>query len=376
MEVIAVAGIVYGTYVAYNSYKEKEAKKNDPGLIFHANDQNGDARERKIKKRAILARLVYGMYDRFRRKPEIEYKEWWTKVHYHLVPLESVLTEDELKLFAKELEDERQNQYFGVFRRNKDSPLDEVPEWVVAIRGTEPSALADLHNDAKIVLEKLNSSTLIPLLYYVVWRLGAQHGYCNVNVTGHSLGAAAGLMVCRRLALEGGAVEGHFFNPPFATLESLARSCAHVVKRVFIEALPAEGEKLYDAAKRAGSKFFHAVADTDNTERRSKALAEFKTLAEANWSPYLYLNKHDFICREFLKHFRKATSDQDRKKWYSSVTEFSKLVLGDTETFHLFPSAHLVTIETYPIRPISAHMLWNWIDPHLSYKFNHTKLSL
>ncbi|PTQ27535.1 hypothetical protein MARPO_0194s0013 [Marchantia polymorpha] len=340
-------GIVYGAYVTYNNKKEKEAKNNDPELIFHANDQQDDARLRKIKKCAILGRLVYGMYDRFRGKPEKEYQKWWTKVHYDLLPLESVLTKDELNLYAKELQDERKNKYFGVFRRNKEKPSAEAPAWVVAIRGTEPSALVDLHNDAKIVLEKLNSSNLITILHAVVRRL-------------------AGLLVCRRLALEGCLVEGHFFNPPFTTLGSMARTCANVVKHAIIEALPAEGEKLYDAAKRAGNKVLNAVADTD---RSSKALAEFKKLAEANWTPYLYVNKHDFICCEFLSHFREAihgSVDEDRNKWYSSVAEFTKNFLGETESFHLFPSAHLVTIETHRIRPISAHMLWNWIDPHVS----------
>ncbi|BBN12723.1 hypothetical protein MPTK1_5g22390 [Marchantia polymorpha subsp. ruderalis] len=374
----AVGGLYKG-YLVYNNHKEKEAKKNDPEPVFHANDQQDDAGERKIKKRAILVRLVYGMYDRFRRKPEIEYKEWWTKVHYQLIPLDSVLTEDELRRYATELEDERKDQYFGVFQRNKDSPLAEAPECVVAIRGTELFALVDLYNDAKIVFEKLNSSNLIKILEVVVRRLVTKHGYRNVNVTGHSLGAAAGLMVCRRLALEGCLVECHFFNPPFTTLESLARSAAHVVKRVIVEALPAEGERIRDAAKRAGSKLFHAVVDhdTDNIDRRNKALAEFKTLAQANWSPYLYVNKHDFISYKFVSHFTKAIQgpvDQDRKKWYSPVTELTRKIVGDTESFHLIPLAHLVLTNTTCVRPISAHMLWNWSDPRLSYQFINAKL--
>ncbi|OAE29479.1 hypothetical protein AXG93_1028s1220 [Marchantia polymorpha subsp. ruderalis] len=407
---LLVAGIGYKAYVVYNRRKERTAKKNDPELIFHANDQQeaniasnikkkneakkndpelilhanneqDDASERKIKKRAIHGRLIYGMYDRFKDKPAKKYQKWWTKVHYDLVPLESVFTEDELHLYAKELHEERQNMYFGVFRRNKERPSAEAPDWVVAIRGTKLSAWADLQNDLGIVLETLNSSTLIALLYYVVWRLCAQHGYCNVNVTGHSLGAAAGLMVCRRLALEGCLVEGHFFNPPFTTLESLARSCAHFVERVIIDALPERVGHFYDLAKSTGKSLYHEVAgtDTENATRRKQALAEFKTLAKANWSPYLYVNKHDFICCEFLQHFTNGPVGEDPKKWYSSFTELSKKFLGEkfrreTETFHLFPSAHLVMIETHLFRPVSAHKLWNWIDPHLSYKFKHAKL--
>ncbi|BBN02840.1 hypothetical protein MPTK1_2g18580 [Marchantia polymorpha subsp. ruderalis] len=366
------AGMVYGAYKVYNNKKEKQAKKNDPQLIFPTNDQQDDARVLKIRKRVILGRLVYAMYDRFKGKPVKEYQEWWTKVHYHLVPLESVLTTDELNLYKTELKNERENKYFGVFRRNEGSPSAEAPDWVVAIRGTHIKALADLLNDYKIVVEKLHSSNMIPLLQAVVCRLGAQHGYCNVNVTGHSLGAAAGLLVCRRLALQGCLVEGHFFNPPFATLESMARTCSHVVKHA-IEAFPGKGEKLLHAGKRLGKKFLHHVV-TDaavDIERRRQALAEFKTLAEANWSPYLYVNKYDFICSKFLSHFRKAihgSVDENQKKWYSSVRR------GETESFHLFPCAHLVSIEIYQIRPISAHKLWNWMDPHVSYEFMQAKL--
>ncbi|BBN12713.1 hypothetical protein MPTK1_5g22300 [Marchantia polymorpha subsp. ruderalis] len=381
METIVVAKIVYETYRAYNDHKEKEAKKNDPGLIFHANDQKGDARVWKIKKRVIIhGRLVYGMYDRFRRKPAKKYKKWWTKVHYDLVPLESVLTEEERQLYAKELEAERQHQYFGVFQRNKDSPLAEAPEWVVAIRGTEPEASVDLYNDAKIVLETLNSSTLIPLLEYVVRRLSEQHGNCNVHVTGHSLGAAAGLLVCRKLALEGCVLEGHFFNPPFTTLESLARSAAHVVERVIKDALPERVGHFYDLVKSTAKSLYHAVADADtkNTVRREQAFDDFNKLAQANWSPYLYVNKHDFISRKFVSHFTKKIQGpvgDDREKWYSSFTEFSEKLLGETETFHLFPSAHLVLTNTTCIRPVSAHMLWNWIDPNLSFTFEDIDLN-
>ncbi|PTQ26734.1 hypothetical protein MARPO_0497s0001 [Marchantia polymorpha] len=319
-----------------------------------------DEREKKIKKRAIHVRLLYGMYDRAQDIPEAEYQEWWTQVHYQLLPMDSILTEDELNLYAPELEEERENQFFGVFLRKEERPSAEAPVWVGAIRGTNLSAraLADLQNDAKIVLERLNPSTLIPLLYYVVWRLGELHGYCNVNVTGHSLGAAAGLLVCRRLALEGCVVEGHFFNPPFITLDSLARTCAPCVRQ-------------NDAAMPAGNRVLPAVADTD---RRNRALAEFMTLD--NWSPYLYVNKHDFISREFVSHFKKAIHEtvDGNRRWYSSLTELTQRFVGETESYHPFPSAHLVTSYKHRTRPISAHMLWNWIDTHLKYDFKHFSL--
>ncbi|KAG6553353.1 hypothetical protein Mapa_005088 [Marchantia paleacea] len=265
------------------------------------------------------------MYDRFRGKSAKECQEWWTMVHYHPLPLESILTQDEIKTYARELRKERQHQYFGVFLRNKERPSSVAPDWVVAIRGTEPVALTDLHNDLKIVLEMLHTS----LLEAVIRRLGAEYGYSNVCVTGHSLGAAAGLLVCRRLALKGNHMR---------------------------------------------DKVLHAVGDAD---RRSKALAEFKALAAAKWSPYLYLNEHDLVCSEYLSHFNNTAHrsvDEDWKKWYSPVTEIYRNFLGDPETFHLIPAAVLCTIKKYPVRRVSAHMLWNWMDPNIQYEVKQTKL--
>ncbi|BFI30685.1 hypothetical protein MPTK2_3g14600 [Marchantia polymorpha subsp. ruderalis] len=342
-----------------------------------AHDHDSDATSRKFMKRYILGRLVYGMYDRFKRARK--YEEWWTEVHYDLWELDKVLTKEELNKYATAVEYEHKNKYFGVFRRNNVFPLAEFPDWVVAIRGTHLLSSTDLKNDLAIVLETLKSSKLIKILKVVVRRLGKDYKYCNVNVTGHSLGAAAGLLVCRRLALKGCLVEGHFFNPPFVALESLARTCAHAVKHARMRVFPADGEKLYERLKNAAwgasSTAFQAVVEPDG---KKKAFAEFTTLAEVNWSPYLYVNKHDLICKTFLSHFTVAmhgSIDEDRKMWYSTVTEFSKWFLGKTESFNLLPSAHLVVIETFEERPYRAHKLWNWmVDPQLPYEFKQAKL--
>ncbi|OAE19195.1 hypothetical protein AXG93_4182s1430 [Marchantia polymorpha subsp. ruderalis] len=164
MSALLGGGIVcwaYGAYVINNHYKEKEAKTNDPEQIFTANDKQDDARVRKIKKRLILGSLVYGVYDMFEGKPPIE---WWTKVHYDLLELDEVLTEDDLDRYATELQDEHKNKYLGVFRRKKESPSAEASDWVVAISGTEPLNWADLQNDLAIILETLNSKNLITIL--------------------------------------------------------------------------------------------------------------------------------------------------------------------------------------------------------------------
>ncbi|BFI33928.1 hypothetical protein MPTK2_4g90460P [Marchantia polymorpha subsp. ruderalis] len=363
---LLVLGAAAAGYYVYDKVKEQKAKENYAELISDANDQQ-DAETVRIKKRAILGRLVYGTYDRFRGAEN--YEEWWTNVHYRLVPLESVLSVDERNSYAEELQDELCNQYFGVFQRTNESlPSALAPNWVVAIRGTDLSNIEDIINDLRIFTETLHSSTLIPILEAVVRSLVAQHGYDNVNVTGHSLGAAAGLLVCRRLALEGCLVEGHFFNPPFTTLKSLLR------------VIPKEWRPMSEELCEDGKSLAMELLETDpDPYSKSKALAEFARLAKVNWSPYLYVNKYDVICNDFLSHFKKAkpgTCNYDEEKWYSSVTDLTQWVLGETESFHLFPFAHLNKIKKtkYGFRPVSAHKLWTWLNPRVAGQFKQARL--
>ncbi|BBN19847.1 protein SERAC1 [Marchantia polymorpha subsp. ruderalis] len=299
--------------------KEKDVKKNDPDLA-HVDNAEGAM---EVKKRVILGRLVYGMYD-WSRGAE-EYEEWWTKSHYDLWKLDKILTEDELNLYATEVQDQHKNKYFGVFRQKEGSPFvkdGDYPDWVVAIGGTQPESIEDLIHDFRIFVKKNNFSKLITILEVVVRRLVVQHGNCNVNVTGHSIGAAVGLVVCRGLALEGCRVEGHFFNPPLITRESP----------------PPDGN------------------------RRGKA--ELEILADIEWYPNLYVNKYDHVSSSFLSHFTKPVD------LYSN--NFSlKMSWSDMR----FPDAHIVKIKKDQYHVDRAHGLLVWLNPdHLHSKKNHVAL--
>lgn len=87
-------------YYVYDKVKEQKAKENyaECRNLMSAHD-NDSAETIRIKKRAILRRLVYGTYDRFRGAEN--YDEWWTNVHYRLVPLESLLSVDERNSYAE-----------------------------------------------------------------------------------------------------------------------------------------------------------------------------------------------------------------------------------------------------------------------------------
>ncbi|BFI43013.1 protein SERAC1 [Marchantia polymorpha subsp. ruderalis] len=334
--------------------KEKDVKKNDPDLA-HVDNAEGAM---EVKKRVILGRLVYGMYD-WSRGAE-EYEEWWTKSHYDLWKLDKILTEDELNLYATEVQDQHKNKYFGVFRQKEGSPFvkdGDYPDWVVAIGGTQPESIEDLIHDFRIFVKKNNFSKLITILEVVVRRLVVQHGNCNVNVTGHSIGAAVGLVVCRGLALEGCLVEGHFFNPPLITRES-----PH--------------------------------------HRRGKA--ELEILAEFGWYPNLYVNKYDHVSSSFLSYFasphlanlsamiQSISNDfRHRLRWYDARFPDEHIVKIKKDQYHvdrahgllvwlnpeysekthvaLFPFARIVKIQKYPKNVDRAHDLLIWLDPDVPH---------
>ncbi|KAG6553218.1 hypothetical protein Mapa_005278 [Marchantia paleacea] len=348
-------------YNIYNTRQETEAwKKRDPELIHYTHSHQDETIEGNILKRTILVRLVYGIYHRLRKKSA--FKEWWTTVHYDWVPLEYILTPDETEKYIEELKKEEERKYFGVFVRNKERPSSVAPGCVVAIRGTDVRNLCDIRNNYKIWIEMLHTSSLSRLLEVVILRLCAKHGYSNVCVTGHSLGAAAGMLVCRRLALKDCPVESHFFNPPFGTLELFMRK----------EEQPNMSSIYGDVGNHMRDKVLHAMGDA---EKRSKAFAEFKALAASKWSPYLYVNEHDFVCCEYLSHFEMTADrsiEEDWKKWFSP--EISRNFLPDKETFHLIPAAVLCRIKNYSGTRVSAHMLLNWIDPHIPCEVKHVKL--
>ncbi|BBN14615.1 hypothetical protein MPTK1_6g13000 [Marchantia polymorpha subsp. ruderalis] len=339
-----MAGVViwgllgYFGYNYYHNWRKAAAKENVPRMNPNGNEWQDDETI-WITKRFIYARLVYGIYDRFKRAER--YEEWWTAMQYQRVKLAAVLSEDEQEVYKDALQYERTHKYFGVFQLTTNSPPANALKWVVAIRGTDFSRTADLLNNLSIVFEQLNSAQLTTIVEVVVRRLVAQHGYQSVGVTGHSLGAAVGLLVCRRLALERCLVEGHFFNPPFAHLKSLVLRLTPMVLRTTIDGV---------------EKYAYELLEEDTDFARQRALQEFQTLAEGNWYPYLYVNEYDFICNQYLEHFEHGAADDDREK--------------------CFPFAYLNTIrrERHFFARVTAHKLRIWLRSDVPGRFEQVEL--
>ncbi|PTQ39225.1 hypothetical protein MARPO_0046s0047 [Marchantia polymorpha] len=358
-----MAGVViwgllgYFGYNYYHNWRKAAAKENVPRMNPNGNEWQDDETI-WITKRFIYARLVYGIYDRFKRAER--YEEWWTAMQYQRVKLAAVLSEDEQEVYKDALQYERTHKYFGVFQLTTNSPPANALKWVVAIRGTDFSRTADLLNNLSIVFEQLNSAQLTTIVEVVVRRLVAQHGYQSVGVTGHSLGAAVGLLVCRRLALERCLVEGHFFNPPFAHMKSLVQ---RLIPRVL--------EPTSDSVCYGIARLKSVLLDGDTAFQRAKR--EFKTLAEARWYPYLYVNEYDVLCNKYLKHFEHGSADDDPEKYFSS---FPHIIFWETESFHLFPFAYLNTIrrERHIIGRFTAHKLRIWLRSDVPGRFQQVEL--
>ncbi|KAL2635121.1 hypothetical protein R1flu_006600 [Riccia fluitans] len=400
---------VVGTGVGVGLYEYSKHKMTRQRFEFSQED--GDysgtttiiSGEGKLQKRIILADLIRGMYDRERDKPQHDH--CWRKHGYKFIPTQELLRDEDRVGCRDYLKDERKNKYFGVLQKMKSTPSnDQGPEWVVAIRGTNVRKWHDLRNDLKIFLEKLHTSSTVKLLMIVILGM-LRNIVCNkVAITGHSLGAAKAMLVARNLALEGYAArfDCHFFNPPFATLPTIADKCiAELLASILDNSEANKGANVRDRLSIA----MNFIAD--DFERMQKLLNEYRKLK--NWRPTLYLNEHDLICLLYISHFIKRPGHracsgstsvhdhvimdndfnryygqvlpelkrklehhqeiQDLDSWYSFGSALLQLLLGEPQTFHLMPCATCcingLNVARH-LRPISAHSLDRWTRPDLA----------
>ncbi|KAL2635108.1 hypothetical protein R1flu_006587 [Riccia fluitans] len=339
-------GSVITNYDSGNEYYEVVPNINDP----------------KEQTRIILANLIQAMYQRGSDKPD--YSQLLEHHYYEHIPLERILTNEDLQRCGDDLKKEEKYKYFGVLRkRNLRLANPVAPEWVVAIRGTDVKSLHDLRNDLKIALERLHTSSTVELLKIVVSRLvktvdpGCRQS--RVAVTGHSLGASHAMVVTRELALEGYPIESHLFNPPFATIPALGRRWIRKLMSPVLGFSKAQRlvEKLskFESTVSTGFNFL-----LDGGETMRKQFAEYKVLAR--WCPHLYLNKHDPVCQLYISHFtkRRKRTEQLSDSWYSFGSAFLRATLGDAQSFHLLPRASCCIANTDKYRPWIAHSLSNW----------------
>ncbi|PTQ26385.1 hypothetical protein MARPO_2122s0001 [Marchantia polymorpha] len=278
-------------------------------------------------------------------------------VDLDLARLTTVLKPEDERHFRQVLDDCAEDLvHFAVFSRKAVADV-LAPKWVVAIRGT--ASKRDVSSDLKIVLERLHNSSLVKMLRKTVERLCADHGRDNVTVTGHSLGAAAGLSVTRKMAVENSVfLDTHLFNPPFLPLETIA----HFMLTALYLPYALLNRKVV-------SKVKDSIAEVVDEEQYRKSEREF--LALKRWRPHLYVNMNDPISFQYAYYFRHY---KDHPMSYSMGNLVSRTLFGCcAETFHLIPKAILCLDTTRRWlkdikNPLKPHELKNWMatpPPHV-----------
>ncbi|BBN20754.1 hypothetical protein Mp_zg01010 [Marchantia polymorpha subsp. ruderalis] len=296
--------------IAYRKHRrEKKKWEQDDHLPEQDQYSNTDgscsglSSRTKEYKRIILARLVTSVYMMHKEaKPYAaaasnhvfwmnfnwskECSDMWSDnynlVDFDLARLTRVLKPKDQRHFGQELDKcAKDLVHFAVFHRKAGAHF-LAPKWVVAIRGT--ASKRDLLSDLKIFFERLHTSSLVKMLRKTVERLCADHGRANVTVTGHSLGAAAGLSVTRKMAVRKAVfLDTHLFNPPLLPLESIARFTLIALNPFYLL-----------LNRKVVSKVKDSIAEVVDEEQYRKSEREF--LALKRWRPHLYVNMNDPIC--------------------------------------------------------------------------------
>lgn len=269
---------------------------------------------------------------------------WWHAFHYDLLyPL---------------VEENGTGTVFGaVFhsRLNHNLGCLGAPRIVVAFRGTLLRKL-DLDADLSILFHHLCSHKRFDLALHIVRQEVARHGQQSVCLTGHSKGAALGLLVGRRLAEEGCFLEAHLFNPPHPSLPTATMS------------IP---DKITTAAHVCHNVLANGLAHVLQDEKtRTHDRDTFQAIIP--WLPHLYLNVHDPICSSYIRYFEAHRHMPNLKgRWFgfaiSSTPRSIRAVLrssmsgADAKPDHLIPSAYL-HVNEIPSTLRESHQLQQWYN--------------
>jgi hypothetical protein len=256
--------------------------------------------------------------------------------------------------------------------------VENLPKYVIAIRGTIKTRYDDYRAGLKIMMETLHEDThLYEPIVRLILAIYEHHGHVqHVCVAGYSLGAALALLATRRLALEHeiSNLETHLFNPPFLTSDVLLKKVAMgVVNGVsdaasmvtrscrvkgFVRATGAAVAGICDSAVR------HVAEKVPSVNRHNKQMeSECKELQRKGYVPNLYLNPKDTVCNEYLSYFSKLGSSVP--PFASTASSF----VFKSRSNHLIPAANL-HINHWAEGFYEAHKLHQWYRyPTLNLEF-------
>ena len=326
-------------------------------LMFHYVVINRD-RENDYR-RAAMACLVTGVYrlekDRKHRGGLLSPSEvdtgtatWWTHFHYELV--DTLLHQSE----------SGRRTIFGAVYRTKlgHAPIGPA-SIVIAFRGTMMRS-ADWEANLMIYLGRLESHPRFTKGVNAVERAVEEVGWERVCVTGHSKGAAIGLLVGRAMAEKGKLIEAHLFNPPHPTIRN-ERPLGSIPALKPPRWLLSTVGVLHEVSARALSAMTQEEEVVEEEKKRFDSLSP--------WQPRLYVNTHDPICSAYITFFGAAQYlPPPLRRLHGtpySIRQSLLSILGvESRPHHLIPRAMLFIRrhQEQDRNLIKPHKLLQWCD--------------
>ena len=280
------------------------------------------------------------------------------------------------KLIYK-LIDEEDSSIFGATFEYKGESLPNIPQFVIAFRGTSlkrETAVQDIRLDKLCLKNRLHESSRFQnAMNYIEYMVDLHRG-AGVWLAGHSLGAAMALLAGNEIAKKttntSKRIEAYLFNPPFFSdfmLRWIKNKSVnfgiHLTKNV---------------VKLTVNRF-----GKDHQNQEAQANDAFDALS--NWVPHIFVHPDDPICSAYIHYFQnrqKMLENGFRKVEKLAAMKTMRMVLGmdsSSEAMHLLPSAILIINKVEFPQEIQgpcgkikkkklAHQLEQWWNPNSSYQ--------
>ncbi|GAA0172326.1 hydrolase [Lithospermum erythrorhizon] len=251
--------------------------------------------------------------------------------------------------------------YFGTIYKFKYANLDHdyynseiiPPKYAIAFRGTslDPENIGkDVLYDVEFIFHELHKSARYAIALQAVQDIiSISGGPENVWLAGHSLGSLIALLVSRSMVIENGFhLKTYLFNPPFVAYSNL-KPLRHIYWY---------GRSIITAGT---EMIVHHL-----TSSREKIDEIFNKLNA--WSPYLFVNKRDYISNGYISYFKQrekmnmigAGGIENLATQNSMMSLIGELVGENFEPIHLIPSANLTISEGSIFHPLIAHGIKQW----------------
>ncbi|XP_065623199.1 GDSL esterase/lipase At4g10955 [Quercus suber] len=276
--------------------------------------------------------------------------------------------------------DENDKSIFGATFEYKGESLPNIPQFVIAFRGTilkGKTAKEDLKLDRLCLANRLHKSSRFQKAKNYIEHMVDLHGGERVWVAGHSLGAAIALLAGKEIAKKttdtSKRIEAYLFNPPF---------CSDLIMRWFKN----EFVKLGVQLAKNGLKLILSHFGEDHKDQEAQANDTLAFNALSNWVPHIFVHPNDIFCSAYIDYFQSRQKMLEigfRKLEKVAAMKTMRMLLGmdsSSEAMHLLPSA-ILTINKVEFpretegffdkfgRKGSAHELKQWWNPNSSYEF-------